>query len=125
MIAKKALQKWKRVTIELSPQAVVLIDQLLATGLHGLNRAEVCERLVLEKLREQLRPEIVEPIGPITPRPARDAIEGEAVGPTDQGVEYCSAMWKNSVALGCTRPDHADGDHVVGHEGLVIARWRK
>lgn len=124
MIAAKATKKWKRVAIELSPQALALIDQLLATGLHGLTRSEVCERFILEKLREQVPPEIIEPAGPITPRAARDAIESEAIAPTDhERFEYCPAVWKDMPNLGCTRPVHKAGDHVVGQLGQIVARW--
>lgn len=117
---------WERVTIELSPQAVEMIDKLLATGLYGVSRAELCERFVLDKLRGFLEaPPRLEPIGPITPRPARDEIEGEAVAMTDHDkYDYCSASWMGNDSLACTRPVHKDGDHVVGGcDGLVVARW--
>jgi hypothetical protein len=65
-----------------------------------------------------------EPVGPITPRVARDEVESEAIAPTDHKAhDYCPAVWKGSNSLGCTRPVHEEGDHVVGKGGLIVARW--
>lgn len=66
----------------------------------------------------------VAPEGPITPRPARDAIEQEAIAPTRSERDYCPSSWPGDIEMCCTRPVHQRGDHVVGREGLIIARWK-
>lgn len=44
----------KRVTVTLSPQVSDLIDQMLAMGLFGLNRAAIAERLICEGIIKRL-----------------------------------------------------------------------
>ena len=41
------------VTVNLSEQAVALVEDLVATGLYGTQREEACERLVCEMLAEK------------------------------------------------------------------------
>jgi hypothetical protein len=76
------------------------------------------------KMRRMYPPD-PEPIGPITPRPARDQAEGEAIAPTDHDrhPRYCPESWKHSDSLICTRPDRHRGDHIVGSKGMIVARW--
>lgn len=64
-----------------------------------------------------------DPIGPISPRRAIDEAEGEAIAPTDFEYDYCPATWKKNEKLLCTRVVGHNGDHVVGKDGLIIARW--
>jgi len=94
--------------------------------LRECNERDASERAFMHRIRPtypRTKP-MKEPIGPITPRPARDKIEGEAIAPTDHNeFEYCPVSWERSGALCCTRPVHKTGDHVVGEHGKIIARW--
>jgi hypothetical protein len=42
----------KRITVELSPEAVKIIDKLLAQGIFGKTPEEICERFIDAKLIE-------------------------------------------------------------------------
>lgn len=44
----------KRITVTLTPQVSDLIDQMLAMGLFGLNRAAIAERLICEGIIKRL-----------------------------------------------------------------------
>lgn len=41
----------RRISIALSDQAHAMVDQLLATGIHGRSKADVVQRLVYQELR--------------------------------------------------------------------------
>lgn len=51
---RELADEYENVTVSLSPQAIALVDQLLATGLFGLSRSEVVERLFLDRLRSYM-----------------------------------------------------------------------
>jgi len=97
----------------------ILFDLILTLG------NVVFERCIMIKA-EDAPPSFA---GPCSPRDARDEIEGEAVAPTDHEYDYCAAVWRGNIPwkaharLGCTRPVHTTGDHVVSAKNQIIARW--
>lgn len=51
-IMRSPAPRWKPVCVDLSTQARQLVCKMLATGMYGLSFEDVCQRLLLEKLRE-------------------------------------------------------------------------
>jgi hypothetical protein len=53
---RNAYRRGVRLSLTVSPQASEAIDALVATGYHGLNRAQCAQRLLYERLRDVLPP---------------------------------------------------------------------
>jgi len=48
---KKKQSKLYKIKVELGGRSIELIDELVAIGLYGLDRSQVCERFVYEGLQ--------------------------------------------------------------------------
>jgi len=60
--AKQAYRRGVRLSLTISPQASAMLDELLATGLYGINgRAGVAQEFIYRGLREQCEPIRLEP----------------------------------------------------------------
>jgi hypothetical protein len=66
-MSASANQRDVRLRVTISPQAARALDQLLATGLYGVDRQEAAQRLIYDRLQRFL------PAEKLQPRPAARA----------------------------------------------------
>lgn len=59
----KSGKKKESQSIALPPEAWVLIDELIASGLHGTSRGEVARNLILDRLKELAKDRLLPPRG--------------------------------------------------------------